>query len=193
MSRAYRITIKESLSRHVQVDDGVQSRLELLPILSKERTADLLAAELEKKGFTRQGDKAIRRDGDGVEVEIDLTTGDVSVAVVGHADIELKDERAGLVTDDARGAEETRAEGEARLRAQSRAVLEAQARSEEERLREQVTKKLSGKLGDLKSELDGVVNRVTADALKLKARELGTVEEVHEDANTGTLTIKVRV
>jgi hypothetical protein len=47
-------------------------------------------------------------------------------------------------------------------------------------------------LRDLKDELDGVVNRVTAAALKQRAAELGQVEEIHEEPNGG-LTIKVRV
>ena len=53
---------------------------------------------------------------------------------------------------------------------------------------------MSGKAwgGRFEEELDGVVNRVTATALKTRAAELGQVEEVHEDANGG-LTIKVRV
>ena len=55
-----------------------------------------------------------------------------------------------------------------------------------------MTQQLEGTLRDLKGELDTVVNRVTATALKTRAGELGQIEEVHEDANGG-LTIKVRV
>ena len=38
-----------------------------------------------------------------------------------------------------------------------------------------------------------VTARVTAEALKEKARKLGEIEEMHEDAETGELTIKVRL
>ena len=55
-----------------------------------------------------------------------------------------------------------------------------------------MTAQLESKLKDLKDELDGVVNRVTANALKKRASELGTVEEIHEDGS-GNMTIKVRV
>ena len=68
MSRAYRITVAESLSRHVQVDDGVCSNLELLPILEKRAMGALLAAELEQKGFERDGDTATRKEKDGITV-----------------------------------------------------------------------------------------------------------------------------
>lgn len=187
MSRAYRISIEESLSRHVQVDDGVASKLELLPILTRERTGDLLAAELEKKGFVREGDKAVRKDQDGVTVEVSLTDGEVKVTAKSEKKLELKAQRTGVTV------EEGRVMREQDLRSNAKAALEAEASAEEQKLRQEVTEKLSGRLRDLKSELDTVVNRVTAASLKERAAQLGTVEEVNENAETGELTIKVRV
>lgn len=187
MSRAYRISIEESLSRHVQVDDGVASKLELLPILTRERTADLLAAELEKKGFTREGDKAVRKEEGGITVEVSLKDGEVKVVAKGEKALDLKAQRTGIAVD------ESRTMREQELRKNAQAALEAEASQEENKLREEVTEKLSGRLRDLKGELDGVVNRVTAASLKERAAQLGTVEEVNENAETGELTIKVRV
>src|SRR5205823_6456801 len=60
MSRAYRISITESLRRHVQVEDGIRTTLEVLPVLAKERMGALPGAELEKRGFKREGDKVRR-------------------------------------------------------------------------------------------------------------------------------------
>ena len=187
MSRAYRIHIEESLSRVVTVDDGVCSKLELLPILSRERTGELLAAELEKKGFTRDGDKAVRQEDGGITVEVSLNDGEVKVTAKGSKDVELKTNRSGMTV------EELKTSREAELRKNAREALEAEAKGEEEKLREEVTERLSGRLRDLQGELDGVVNKVTASALKERASQLGTVEEVHENAQTGELTIKVRV
>lgn len=186
MSRAYRISIKESLSQHVQVDDGVTSTLELLPILQKDRMGTLLGDELAARGFTRQGNTATRTEKNGVEVEIDLETGQVSASVHGHQDLELKTERSAVVDQDAKG------EREEALRRVAREALQREARAEEEALRKKATAQLEDTLKELKGELDAVVNRVTATALKTRAAELGQVESVHEDANGG-LTIKVRV
>lgn len=186
MSRAYRISIKESLSQHVQVDDGVTSTLELLPILQKDRMSALLGAELEGRGFTRNGNTATRKEKNGVEVEVDLETGQVSATAEGHQELELTTERTAVVDQLAKD------EREAALRKVAQEALKREAKSEEEALRKKVTQQLEGTLKDLKEELDGVVNRVTATALKTRAAELGQVEEVHEDANGG-LTIKVRV
>lgn len=185
MSRAYRISIKESLSQHVQVDDGVSSTIELLPILQKERMQDLLGKELEGRGFTRQGDTVTRVEKNGVEIEVDLKTGQVSATASGHQDVSLETERTAVVD---QGHKDER---EAALRRVAQEALKREAKAEEEALRKKVTAELEGTLRELKDELDGVVNRVTATALKTRAAELGQVEEIHEDANS--LTIKVRV
>jgi hypothetical protein len=185
MSRAYRIEVKESLSRHVQVDDGVCSTLELLPILEKPRMGELLAAELEQRGFIRQGDVVTRKQGD-VEVSININTGEVSVKAEGHAELNVETTRVGRseIPDDAQATKS--------LREKAKASLESQADAEEEALRRKVTAKVEAVLREVKEELDGVVNRVTGNALKARAAEIGTVEEIHEEAN-GNITIKVRV
>lgn len=188
MSRAYRISVKESLSRHVQVEDGVSSSLELLPILEKERMRELLAAELVQRGFTREGQLAKRDEGKGVTVEVDLETGEVTVSAEGHKNVDLETQRTTVVDRDAGGMEAK----EKHLRDAAKEALERDAAAHEAALQREVTARLEGKLKDLRQELDGAVNRVTGEALKQRARELGEVQEIHEEPN-GSLTIKVRV
>jgi FtsH ternary system domain X5 len=184
MSRAYRIEVKESLSRHVQVDDGVCSTLELLPILEKPRMGELLAAELEQRGFKRDGTHVERQQGE-VTVRINVETGEVSVTAEGHLDVNVEATRVAMV-------EVASADREAALRAAAKASLESQADAQEEVLKRKVTAQIEAVLRDVKEELDGVVNRVTGQALKARAAELGTVEEIHEEAN-GNISIRVRV
>jgi hypothetical protein len=184
MSRAYRIEVKESLSRHVQVDDGVCSTLELLPILEKPRMGELLAAELEQRGFKRDGTHVTRQQGD-VTIRINVETGEVSVTAEGHLDVNVEATRVAMV-------EVASADREAALRAAAKASLESQADAQEEVLKRKVTAQIEAVLRDVKEELDGVVNRVTGQALKARAAELGTVEEIHEEAN-GNISIRVRV
>ncbi|NVJ16455.1 hypothetical protein [Myxococcus sp. AM010] len=188
MSRAYRVSVSESLNRVVQAEDGLCSKLELLPLLSREELAGLLAAELANRGFTQEGDVALRTEADGVRVAIDVTTGDVSVTLSGEQEVELQ-ARGELAVERPDEVEQ------AKLRAQdlARARLEDAADVATDKLRQQVTQRLEGRLRDLKSELDAISNKVTAEALKVRAGQLGTIEEVHEDAATGSLTIKVRV
>ena len=153
MSRAYRITVAESLSRHVQVDDGVCSNLELLPILEKPAMGSLLAAELEQKGFERDGDHATRKEGDGITVKVNVQTGEVAVTAEGHANLNLETKRSAVVDTPASP------DREQTLRTAAKDQLEREAKAEEEALRRKVTARLESKLKDLKDELDGVVNR----------------------------------
>lgn len=187
MSRAYRVTVKGSVHRVVHVEDGVCTSLELLPILPQERTADILGAELERRGFQREGDVARRVEDDGVVIEVELKTGTVSVKAEASAEIAIEKERTERVIEEAleRG---TRA-------AQDRVDREVarDAAAAEEKAKGDVAAKLEKRLGDLRRELDTVTSRVTAEALKEKARKLGEIEEMHEDAETGELTIKVRL
>jgi|CXWL01.1.fsa_nt_gi hypothetical protein len=188
MSRAYRVSVSESLSKEVHVEDGLCSRLELLPILPKERLGELLAAELEKEGFIRKGNTVVRREKNAIEVTVDLATGELKVTAEGHADLALKTKREGIVANPGavEGAEDA-------LRQKAKESLEREAQAEEETLRQKVTAQLEERLKGLRGELEGVTNRVTAAALKEKAAEMGTVEEISEDKKTGALTIKVRV
>lgn len=187
MSRAYRISVAESLKRHIEVEDGVQSRLELLDILPPEQLAEILAAELEELGFEREGDQMKRVDDDGIEIEVDLKEGTVTVRVSADAELDLQVERSGVAW------EEHAKQAEAELRRKAQKSLEAQADAEEERLQREVTDRLEKKLNEIQKELDGAANRATAEALKVRARQLGEVQEIEEDKETGSVTIRVKV
>jgi len=187
VSRAYRVSVKGSVHRVVHVEDGVCTSLEMLPILPKERMGEILAAELAKRGFTRDGNTSRRTEDDGVIVEVDLTNGAVSVKAEATADIKVDKERTERVY------EEMLERG--RAAAQERVDREAQreAKDAEDKARTEVAGRLEKKLGDLRRELDAITNRVTADSLKEKARQLGEIEQMHEDKDSGELTITVKL
>src|SRR6516162_2316251 len=71
MSRAYRIRVRESLTRVVRAHDQVSTQLELLEVLPREELADMLARELESRGVRREG-RTVVRAGRGVTVEVEL-------------------------------------------------------------------------------------------------------------------------
>ncbi len=187
MSRAYRVTVKGSVSRVVHVEDGVCTTLELLPILPKERQSELLAEELVRRGFTRDGGVARRTEADGVVVEVDVATGAVSVKAEATAAINIEKERTERIV------EEVLERGTQAAQERINREAEREAKAAEDTAKSEVAKKLEDKLGDLRRELDSVSARVTADALKEKARKLGEIEEMHENTETGELTIKVRL
>ena len=56
-----------------------------------------------------------------------------------------------------------------------------------------MTQQLEGRLSDLRVELDKITNRVVADALKIRAGQLGQIIEVDDRLEEGSVTIKVRL
>lgn len=188
MSRAYRIRISENLRRHIEVSDGIQSKLEILDILPPEQTAALLERELAAAGFEQREDgQWVRVDADGVEVRVDPKQSTVTVSASADADVELTRER--IINAVAENDATTRERGRKALANE----LEGEADERQKDLQAKVTAQLEGKLGDLRRELDQISNRVTVEALKQKAASMGEVQEVSEDPQTGSLTIRVKI
>lgn len=190
MSRAYRIQISESLERVVHVDDGVATKIELLPILPKERMQALLQEELARAGLTIEDGVARRTtpsDDGTVALEVEIATGTVTVRITHEKDVSVAAEVSRVV------AEERTAGVAEQLRVEAQKTLERKIEDATEDLRRRATARLEGELRDARKELDRVVHRVTAAALKEKAAQLGEVEEIAEDEASQSLTIKVRV
>ncbi len=189
MSRAYRIRVRESLKRVLKAHDRVSTQLELLEVLPAGQMAGLLAEELQRRGFAPDGDGLARTD-DGVTVRVDPSGGAVTVEAKASRQVELDAEREGRAYDDmGPAAQKVRDD----LKEQAKQELERKAGREEAELQSRVTERLEKRLGDLRQELNGAVNRVTAEALKIKAAQLGQIKELTEDAETGSLTIVVEV
>jgi hypothetical protein len=189
MSRSYRIAVKESINRVIRAEDRVSTQLEILEILPPEQMATLLGAELEKQGFERQGDVLVRKE-NGVTITVDPAKGLVTVSAEVAEKVALETEREGRAYDDAGpNAKAVREQ----LRKEAQDSLEKQAKEKTAGLQSKVTDRLEGQLGELRRELDQVVNRVTAEALKQKAAQMGQIKEMTEDPDTGNLTIVVEV
>jgi hypothetical protein len=189
MSRAYRVQVRESVRRVLKADDRVSTQLELLEVLPREQMADLLAAELSRRGFRRDGSSLVRRDG-GVTLTVETETGTVTVQSEATEQIEVEGQRTGSYYDDWGGGKE---KTEQALREQLRDDLGKQAEGRVDQLQKKVTDQLEGRLADLRTELDQVSNRVTAEALKRKAAQIGQIKEMTEDEQSGSLTIVVEV
>lgn len=161
--------------------------LELLPVLSAGEMSELLAAELEGLGFERDG-RLMRRAGeDGVELEIDLEAGTVTARLAAARDLDVHATRSQAAV---RGREE-----EAREKARAALADDLDQKVEEGRraLTAEVTATLEAALRDVAAELDRATSRATAEALKIRAAQLGEVTEVSENPETGEIAIRVKV
>lgn len=188
MSRAYRIRVRESLTRVIRASDHVSTQLELLDLLPPEEMAELLGEELEKQGFRREGETAVREEGE-VTITVDLPTGTVTVRAETAQQVEVEGEKRGTGYDD---VGPSRKEAEKKLREQLQQDLEKDVSQETDKLQQQLTDDLERQLGDIRAELDRAANRATAAALKVKAAQMGQIKEMTEDPEGG-LTIVVEV
>jgi hypothetical protein len=189
MSRAYRIRVSESLNRTLRAEDSVSTQLELLEVLPAEQMAALLREELKGRGFEECEDQLVRTDG-GLTTTVDPASGTVTVRSDSEREIELQSQREGLGYDDFGPGEKTVRKA---LAKQLKDELSKQAEHEQDKLQSAATKRLEGHLDDLRRELNTAVNRVTAEALKQKAAQIGQIKEMTEDAQSGSLTIKVEI
>jgi hypothetical protein len=189
MSRAYRIRVREQLKRVLRAADRVSTRLEILQILPPEEMAALLGDELERRAFVRRG-KSLARRQDAVTVTVEPESGTVTVEAELVEQLKLLGEKVGQGYDDA--GPSTR-QAKAALREQLRTDLEQEAKHCNADLATKVSDELEARLADLRVELDQIVNRVTAEALKRKAARLGRIKEMTEDQQSGSLTIVLEV
>jgi hypothetical protein len=125
-----------------------------------------------------------------VTTTIDPIDGTVTVRSGTEQDIELHGQREGLSYDDFGPGEKGLRRN---LEQQLKQDLEKQAEHEQSKVQKEATDRLEGHLADLKKELNQAVNRVTAEALKQKAAQLGQIKEMTEDPQSGSLTIKIEV
>jgi hypothetical protein len=189
MSRAYRIRVRESLTRVIHAHDQVSTQLELLEVLPREQMAEMLAGELETRGFQRQGRSAVRASR-GVTVEVELDTGLVHVRAEASREVTVDGEKEGRAFDDM-GPQAAKVTEE--LRKELRQDLKRRAGEHGGKLQSEVADRLEGELADLRKELNQAVNRVTAEALKRKAAQIGQIKEISEDQAAGSLTIVLEV
>lgn len=183
MSKPYRIAIAETVRRHIVVEDGIETRLDVLGILPHDDMSSLLEAELAKAGFQLEGGVASRTDEDGVTIRVDTKTRTITVSMREEAEVEQTTHR--VFSSEQKNPTE-------RMREVVRAEAEGELDATQERKRRRLTETLEKKLGDIREQLDRVAVAVTQEALRKRASQIGEIESVEQD-ESGSMTIRVRV
>ncbi len=195
MSRAYRIRIRESAQHTIRAEDHVATTLELLDVLPRPTMAQLLAKHLQDQGFEPvDGQPGVVRRSDpesGIAVTVNTESGQVEVRAESNEEVELSVERTGYGDDD--WGQDGRKKLDDETRAKARQDLDEEAKRRTGVAQKKVTDRLEAALGDIRAELDRVVNRTTAEALKAKAAQLGEIKRVEEDTEAGSVTIVLEV
>src|SRR6185437_6002024 len=189
MSRSYRVSVRECENRTIRAEDHVSTQLEVLEVLPPEQMAALLADELEKRGFERDGTRMTRKQ-NAVTITVETTTSTVTVAAEASEETSIEAERADRAYDDVGPHAKTVREN---LKEQVKKDIDNKAGEQTASLQTKVTDRLEGELCDVRQELDQAINRVTGEALKRKAGQMGQIKEMTEDPQAGSLTIVVEV
>lgn len=190
MSRAYRISMKESDTRCLKAGDEIGTQLEILDILPPEDMGALLREELAKRGFADQEDGTMARTDGAVTVTVDPCTGEITVKAQAEETVSQEAKREASGFNDVGPNEQSLRE---RVKEQLKQDLDKRFEQEQSRLQNEATERLEKHLEKIQPEISEIVNKVTRDALKQKAKQLGTVKEMSEDSETGSLTIKIEV
>ena len=130
------------------------------------------------------------RNQEGITVSVDTSTGDVAVLSDLEQEVKVDGERVGIGYDDAKSLSK---KVEERLTKEILEDLENRVCDREANLQTEATDKLEAELDSLRAELNQAVNRVTAEALKKKAVQLGKIKRVTEDTESGSLTIVLEI
>ncbi|MEM6930752.1 MAG: hypothetical protein AAF602_27710 [Myxococcota bacterium] len=186
MSRAYEVRVARSLTQHKRIEDGIEARLELLPILDRERTGTLLAEQLVERGWTIEEGVA-KRTVDGVSIEVDTSTGTITLKTEEELTITVEGERRKRSWDER--ATQDRKELSKELDDALEKSIDEKAQAELDRLSERLERVLT----DIKPELDAATDAVNRGALREKAAQLGQIMDIAEDGESGEMTIRVKV
>ena len=139
MSRAYRITVRESDVRTLKAGDEIGTTLEILEILPPEDMAELLRNELKNRGFTGQANGAMtRKDGD-ITITIDPCNGEIMVKAEAMENVNLEARRDATGFNDVGPSEKALRE---RVREQLKEDLSKKFEHEQTKLQKRATEEL---------------------------------------------------
>jgi hypothetical protein len=117
-------------------------------------------------------------------ISVDLKAATITIRLGSTAEVAESIELTTRVANP-RGAEDN-------LRDEAIRQLDDRVAERTEALRREITKKLEGKLHDIKQELDAAVGRATVAALTERAAQLGQIQDIAED-QAGNVTIRVKL
>ncbi len=175
-SRPWKLTAKAPVGQVHTADDHVTTRVDIPPILTQERTGQILSGVLTRRGFDEQEDGTLVREREGVTTTVDPSNGEVTVAAEDSGDLPDMPPSGGCG-----------------CQARAREMAEQAIRNAKDDVQRRVTERVAGALSKLGCELEGVSAEVTRQALKEKAAQMGEIKELTEDPKSGALTIKVEV
>jgi len=187
MSYAYRVTVSRTVQETVKGKDSSRNKVDLSEILPKEQMREMLERALEKRGFERRKDGTLTRTKDGVTETFDPKTMEVTATAEVAGDI--KKQKTVQAVGDARNqrdaaSQRAHAEAEVGSRLEKEiAVTEGERSAKRGELEREAKKRLDETEQARVRDLNDATLDVYQEAVKQKAKSLGTVKEMTESRN----------
>jgi hypothetical protein len=176
MSRAYWVKLSSSVSETVEASDKAIHRIELDAVVPEGEMVDLLEGALTDSGWEKQEDGTYKKESTGgITLVWDLPAMTVEARVDAERELVQEIEVSG------RGYEEStaRREAERLLSEREKAAHDAMG-VERARLQGKLSEKLGANEADRVKEVNEVLRKTYADAIRRKADRLGNVTSVQE-------------
>jgi len=190
MSRCYRISLKETISKTVSASDQMTHRVELQEgILGEEDMKDILRSSLLEEGWVEKEDGKFHLESeDGEDLVWDLEEKEVSASIKGETSFEKEVVVSGGGADDKQATEDA----QKRMKV-AKSQVDIDAEKIKNNLRKDITRQLEENEASRKKKLNRVVRKTYAEALKKKASLLGTIMSMDENQNGDDHQLTIRV
>jgi len=184
MSLTYQVQLKSLVTEK----DHSRFKIELRNILPEDEMKAILALVLKEEGW-QEKDGSFHKAREDETVSIDLNTMEVVTEVKKEAQVKVSVTREDSESSDMRGSREA-----SPMTPAEREKLHVQKKAKLRKLAVQVSKTLQETVEQRRQELDQTLARVYARAIKKKATQLGSVQEMHEEVrDDGVYSIMIRV
>jgi hypothetical protein len=177
MSRAYWVKLGKTISEEISAGDEVSSKIELQPLCGADEMKDILRKNLEEDGWAETDQEGVYKK----EIEGIDHTWDVNESRV-KASLEHSEDVTEEVTVTSRGYSIDAARSQAKKDLKDAADKGKQKIKDKEK---DLQKKISQQLAETESKRNEAIRKVLegtyGDALKRKARRMGTVTDTQEN------------
>jgi hypothetical protein len=191
MSRAYWIKLASSVNQSIHASDKATHKIDLEAVVPEGEMKDIVSKALEESGWTKSADNDRRYEkklGDAT-LTWDLDKNVVEATVEASQDVQKEVEVEGRAWSQEAAKQEAK-----RILEQKEQQVRDQIGAEEEALQRKLTQALEQGEQSRVREINEVLQKAYAEALKRKARRLGNILSVQEstsDKGEYELTITV--
>lgn len=180
MSRAYWVKLSSSVTETIHASDKATHKIDLEDVVPAGEMKDIVSSALEESGWTKSkdNDQEYKKKVGDVDMVWDLEKGVVEASLEDARDVERD------VHVEGRAWSKDQAKSEAkRLLSQREQQVRDSIGSEADDLQRQLTQKLEESEDERIREINEVLQKTYADAVKRKARRLGNVLSVQESTS----------